>query len=188
MLAAIPNADAAPTLDLYVGEERRTTLAATHATATEALAAAVLRAGDPGDAVEGRVVLAARIGGEAFEFVDPPSTALRPGGVLIGLGAWSRVCSMAWRLANISLATGLRITFANFEAGRVPSRVSYKAVLSFGSALLLSQSAPRARFATRNGRAIALSGKDSEFERRPSQVTVLFAYAVPMLLCLRLRI
>ena len=43
---------AAPTLDLYVGEERRTTLAATHATATEALAAAVLRAGDPGDAVE----------------------------------------------------------------------------------------------------------------------------------------
>ena len=89
-------------------------------------------------------------------------------------GAWSRVCSMAWRLANISLATGLRITFANFEAGRVPSRVSYKAVLSFGSALLLSQSAPRARFATRNGRAIALSGKDSEFERRPSQVTVLF--------------
>ena len=52
MLAAIPNADAAPTLDLYVGEERRTTLAATHATATEALAAAVLRAGDPGEAVE----------------------------------------------------------------------------------------------------------------------------------------
>ena len=44
---APPGAADAPTLDLYVGEERRTTLAATHATATEALAAAVLRAGDP---------------------------------------------------------------------------------------------------------------------------------------------
>ena len=72
----------APTLDLYVGEERRTTITTNFGTATEALAAAVLRAGDPGDAVEGRVVLAARIGGEAFEFVDPPSTALRPGDAL----------------------------------------------------------------------------------------------------------
>ena len=35
---APPGAADAPTLDLYVGEERRTTLAATHATATEALA------------------------------------------------------------------------------------------------------------------------------------------------------
>ena len=75
---APPGAADAPTLDLYVGEERRTTLAATHSSATEALAAAVLRAGDPGEAVEGRVVLAARIGGETFEFVDPPSSALRP--------------------------------------------------------------------------------------------------------------
>jgi plasmid stability protein len=79
---APPGAADAPTLDLYVGEERRTTLAATHGTATEALAAAVLRAGDPGEAVEGRVVLAARVNGEAFEFVDPPSTALRPGDAL----------------------------------------------------------------------------------------------------------
>ena len=79
---APPGAADAPTLDLYVGEERRTTLAATHATATEALAAAVLRAGDPGDAVEGRVVLAARIGGEVFEVIDPPSSALRPGDAL----------------------------------------------------------------------------------------------------------
>ena len=75
---APPSAADAPTLDLYVGDERRTTITTNFGTATEALAAAVLRAGDPGDAVEGRVVLAARIGGEAFEFVDPPSTALRP--------------------------------------------------------------------------------------------------------------
>ena len=34
---APPGTADAPTLDLYVGEERRTTLAATHATATEAL-------------------------------------------------------------------------------------------------------------------------------------------------------
>ena len=33
---APPGAADAPTLDLYVGEERRTTLAATHATATDA--------------------------------------------------------------------------------------------------------------------------------------------------------
>ena len=79
---APPSAADAPTLDLYVGDERRTTITTTFGTATEALAAAVLRAGDPGDAVEGRVVLAARIGGEAFEFVDPPSTALRPGDAL----------------------------------------------------------------------------------------------------------
>ena len=79
---APPGAADAPTLDLYVGDERRTTITTTFGTATEALAAAVLRAGDPGDAVEGRVVLAARIGGEAFEFVDPPSTALRPGDAL----------------------------------------------------------------------------------------------------------
>ena len=79
---APPGAADAPTLDLYVGEERRTTITTNFGTATEALAAAVLRAGDPGDAVEGRVVLAARIGGEAFEFVDPPSTALRPGDAL----------------------------------------------------------------------------------------------------------
>ena len=79
---APPSAADAPTLDLYVGDERRTTIATNFGTATEALAAAVLRAGDPGDAVEGRVVLAARIGGEAFEFVDPPSTALRPGDAL----------------------------------------------------------------------------------------------------------
>ena len=79
---APPGAADAPTLDLYVGDERRTTITTNFGTATEALAAAVLRAGDPGDAVEGRVVLAARIGGEAFEFVDPPSTALRPGDAL----------------------------------------------------------------------------------------------------------
>ena len=79
---APPSAADAPTLDLYVGDERRTTITTNFGTATEALAAAVLRAGDPGDAVEGRVVLAARIGGEAFEFVDPPSTALRPGDAL----------------------------------------------------------------------------------------------------------
>ena len=30
----------------------------------------------------GRVVLAARIGGEVFEVIDPPSTALRPGDAL----------------------------------------------------------------------------------------------------------
>ena len=34
---APPGAADAPTLDLYVGEERRTTLAATHATATDEL-------------------------------------------------------------------------------------------------------------------------------------------------------
>ncbi len=77
-----PPAAAAPTLDLYVGDERRTTITTNFGTATEALAAAVLRAGDPGDAVEGRVVLAARIGGEAFEVIDPPSSALRPGDAL----------------------------------------------------------------------------------------------------------
>jgi hypothetical protein len=82
---APPGAADAPTLDLYVGDERRTTITTNFGTATEALAAAVLRAGDPGDAVEGRVVLAARIGGEAFEFVDPPSTALRPGDALINM-------------------------------------------------------------------------------------------------------
>ena len=79
---APPGAADAPTLDLYVGDERRTTLTTTFGTATEALAAAVLRAGDPGDAVEGRVVLAARIGGEVFEVIDPPSSALRPGDAL----------------------------------------------------------------------------------------------------------
>ena len=79
---APPGAADAPTLDLYVGDERRTTITTSFGTATEALAAAVLRAGDPGDAVEGRVVLAARVDGEAFEFVDPPSTALRPGDAL----------------------------------------------------------------------------------------------------------
>ena len=49
MLAAIPGAapplappGAAPTLDLYVGEERRTTITTNFGTATEALAAAVL--------------------------------------------------------------------------------------------------------------------------------------------------
>ena len=90
MLAAVPAAAApplappadAPTLDLYVGDERRTTITTNFGTATEALAAAVLRAGDPGEAVEGRVVLAARIGGEVFEVIDPPSSALRPGDAL----------------------------------------------------------------------------------------------------------
>ena len=83
MIAALPGAaDAAPGLDLYVGEERRTTITTNFSTAPEALAAAVLRAGDPGDAVEGRVVLAARIGGEVFEVIDPPSSALRPGDAL----------------------------------------------------------------------------------------------------------
>ena len=53
---APPGAADAPTLDLYVGDERRTTITTNFGTATEALAAAVLRAGDPGDAVEGRVV------------------------------------------------------------------------------------------------------------------------------------
>ena len=56
MLATLPGAaDApplappadAPTLDLYVGDERRTTITTNFGTATEALAAAVLRAGDP---------------------------------------------------------------------------------------------------------------------------------------------
>ena len=89
---APPGTNDAPTLDLYVGDERRTTITTTNfGTATEALAAAVLRAGDPGDAVEGRVVLAARIGGEAFEVIDPPSSALRPGDALMGrLAAISR--------------------------------------------------------------------------------------------------
>ena len=83
MIAALPNADDAPPgLDLYVGDERRTTLTTNFGTATEALAAAVLRAGDPNQTVEGRVVLAARIGGEVFEVIDPPSTALRPGDAL----------------------------------------------------------------------------------------------------------
>ena len=90
MLATLPGAaDAAPlappdapTLDLYVGDERRTTITTNFGTATEALAAAVLRAGDPNQTVEGRVVLAARIGGEVFEVIDPPSTALRPGDAL----------------------------------------------------------------------------------------------------------
>ena len=83
MIAALPNADDAPPgLDLYVGDERRTTITTNFGTATEALAAAVLRAGDPNQTVEGRVVLAARIGGEAFEVIDPPSSALRPGDAL----------------------------------------------------------------------------------------------------------
>ena len=47
-----------------------------------AAAAAVLRAGDPNQTVEGRVVLAARVDGEAFEVIDPPATALRPGDAL----------------------------------------------------------------------------------------------------------
>ena len=79
MLAALNNAG---DVDVYVGEERRTTITTNFGTATEALAAAVLRAGDPNQTVEGRVVLAARIGGEAFEVIDPPSTALRPGDAL----------------------------------------------------------------------------------------------------------
>ena len=41
---APPGAADAPTLDLYVGDERRTTIATNFGTATEALAAAVLRA------------------------------------------------------------------------------------------------------------------------------------------------
>ena len=49
MLAALNNAG---DVDVYVGEERRTTITTSFATATEALAAAVLRAGDPGDAVD----------------------------------------------------------------------------------------------------------------------------------------
>ena len=79
---APPGAAAAPTLDLYVGDERRTTITTNFGTATEALAAAVLRAGDPNQTVEGRVVLAARVDGEAFEVIDPPATALRPGDAL----------------------------------------------------------------------------------------------------------
>ena len=39
---APPGAAAAPTLDLYVGDERRTTITTNFGTATEALAAAVL--------------------------------------------------------------------------------------------------------------------------------------------------
>ena len=43
MIAALPNADDAPPgLDLYVGDERRTTITTNFGTATEALAAAVL--------------------------------------------------------------------------------------------------------------------------------------------------
>ena len=99
MLATLPGAaDAAPlappdapTLDLYVGDERRTTITTNFGTATEALAAAVLRAGDPNQTVEGRVVLAARIGGEAFEVIDPPSSALRPGDAL----------SLVWRVSTL---------------------------------------------------------------------------------------
>ena len=58
---APPGAADAPTLDLYVGDERRATITTNFGTATEALAAAVLRAGDPNQTAEGRVVLAARI-------------------------------------------------------------------------------------------------------------------------------
>ena len=48
MLAALNNAG---DVDVYVGEERRTTITTNFGTATEALAAAVLRAGDPTETI-----------------------------------------------------------------------------------------------------------------------------------------
>ena len=54
---------------------------------------------------------------------------------------------------------------SSFVTGPIPTRVSYKAVLSFGSALLLSQIAPRERFARDLISAIVLSGNEAEFER-----------------------